>query len=147
MAPPRVLFLLPELHHPPARHLLPRRGRCDVVVGSSFGGAVCVELLRRGDWGGPSVLLAPAAALYARMRGAAEPVLPEGARAIIVHGARDAVVPPADSERLARGSGAATRLLTVDDTHGLRTLIAEGADPSLRQLVVDAAALHARGKL
>ena len=35
--------------------------RPDVVLGSSFGGAVVVELLRRGVWTGPTLLLAQAA--------------------------------------------------------------------------------------
>ena len=34
--------------------------RPDVVVGSSWGGAVATELLKRGVWRGPTVLLAPA---------------------------------------------------------------------------------------
>jgi hypothetical protein len=34
----------------------------DLVVGSSFGGAVAVRLLRDGDHRGPVVLIAPAAA-------------------------------------------------------------------------------------
>jgi predicted esterase YcpF (UPF0227 family) len=33
----------------------------DVLVGSSFGGAIAVDLLARGVWRGPTVLLAPAA--------------------------------------------------------------------------------------
>ena len=35
--------------------------RPDVLVGSSFGGAVAVALLMRGDWRGPTLLLAQAA--------------------------------------------------------------------------------------
>ena len=32
----------------------------EVIVGSSWGGAVAVELIRRGIWRGPTLLLAPA---------------------------------------------------------------------------------------
>ena len=29
----------------------------DVIVGSSFGGGLCLDLIGRGDWTGPAVLL------------------------------------------------------------------------------------------
>ena len=35
--------------------------RPDVLIGSSFGGAVAVALLNQGDWSGPTLLLAQAA--------------------------------------------------------------------------------------
>ena len=40
--------------------------RPDVVVGSSFGGAIAVFMLVRGLWSGPTLLLAPAQALVAK---------------------------------------------------------------------------------
>src|SRR4051812_8846655 len=56
----------------------------DVVVGSSFGGALAVMLLARGDWAGPTLLLAQAALhLDATLR------LPEGVPVLLVHGTRD----------------------------------------------------------
>ena len=58
--------------------------RPDVLVGSSFGGAVAVELLRRGSWRGPTLLLAQAAVKRdPRAR------LPEGVPVWLVHGLRD----------------------------------------------------------
>jgi hypothetical protein len=94
----------------------------DLVVGSSFGGAVAVALLQRGLWRGPTLLLAQAA-LELGLR--AE--LPAGVRVWIVHGTRDDVVPPASSERLARsGSPGLVSLFLVDDDHRLSASVADG---------------------
>jgi len=95
--------------------------RIDVVVGSSFGGAVALELLASGAWTGPTVLLCPAHALVAdrarRPVGAPLATLPAevSARVIVVPGRRDETVPYAHSEALVAGSGA--RLMLVDDDH------------------------------
>lgn len=95
----------------------------DVVVGSSFGGAIAVELLRGGDWRGPTVLLCPAYALVARRSGLpAHPGfdgLPAEATAhvLVVHGTRDETVPLEDSRRLVARTNA--KLVTVDDDHRL----------------------------
>lgn len=94
----------------------------DLLVGSSFGGAVAVELLQRGVWAGPTLLLAPAALRYnltAR--------LPENAAVTIVHGRSDAVVDIEDSRKLARGgTPGLVRLLEVDDVHDLGGLVESG---------------------
>lgn len=95
----------------------------DVVVGSSFGGAIAVELLRAGHWKGPTVLLCPAYALVSRRSG--RPVhpgfggLPPDATAhvLVVHGTKDETVPLEDSRRLVARTSA--RLVTVDDDHRL----------------------------
>ena len=55
--------------------------RPDVLVGSSFGGAVAVALLTRGHWRGPTLLLAQAALRYDP-----EARLPEGVDVWLVHG-------------------------------------------------------------
>lgn len=99
-----------------------RRFRPDVVVGSSFGGAVAVALLQRGLWRGPTLLLAQAA-----VEQGLRPELPTGARVWIVHGERDELVPPASSRRLARsGSPGLVRLLAIDDDHRLTAAVADG---------------------
>ena len=59
----------------------------DVLVASSFGGAVAVELLRSGAWRGPTLLLAQAA--LKRDSGAR---LPEGVVVWLVHGRDDALI-------------------------------------------------------
>lgn len=94
----------------------------DVLVGSSFGGAVVLELLRRGAWSGPTVLLAPAYRVFGNVR-----QVPEGVPVTIVHGTRDAVVPIEHSRELARtGSPELVRLLEFDDDHRLRSLVRSG---------------------
>jgi predicted esterase len=98
------------------------RFRPDVLVGSSFGGAVAVELLQRGRWRGPTLLLAQAAL---KRGGCAS--LPEGVRVWLVHGLRDELVEIEDSRRLARtGSPELVRLIEVDDDHPLRGLVRSG---------------------
>jgi len=93
----------------------------DVVVGSSFGGAVLAFLLREGSWRGPTLLLAPAAEKLG-YPGA----LPSGVPVMIVHGLRDDVVPIEDSRRLvATGTPGIVQLLEVDDEHPLRSLVSE----------------------
>ena len=95
----------------------------DVLVGSSFGGAVVVALLQRGLWRGPTLLLAQAAE-----RLGLEPALPEGVPIWIVHGLRDDLVDPEDSRRLAASrAGEGVRLLLVDDDHSLSASVASGA--------------------
>ena len=92
----------------------------DVVVGSSYGGAVAVALLARGAWRGPTVLLAPAAGRL----DITDP-LPEGVPVTVVHAARDAIIPREHSEALAAtGSPDRVRLVVVDDEHRLDTLLA-----------------------
>src|SRR5262245_19596356 len=71
--------------------------RPDVLVGSSYGAAVALALLQRGLWRGPTLLLAQAAVL---MGFALE--LPAGIPVWLVHGARDTLIDPEHSRRLAR---------------------------------------------
>jgi pimeloyl-ACP methyl ester carboxylesterase len=95
----------------------------DVVVGSSFGGAIAVELLRAGDWRGPTVLLCPASALVSRRSGwpphpGFDGMSPDAtAQVLVVHGTRDETVPLEDSRRLVARTSA--RLVTVEDDHRL----------------------------
>jgi hypothetical protein len=99
-----------------------RRFRPDVLVGSSFGGAVAVALLQRGLWRGPTLLLAQAAEQLGL-----RPELPTGVRVWIVHGTRDDVVPVAASGVLAQsGSPGFVRLVEVDDDHRLSASVADG---------------------
>jgi pimeloyl-ACP methyl ester carboxylesterase len=99
-----------------------RSFRPDVLVGSSFGAAVVVALLERGLWRGPTLLLAQAA--LRRLPGAR---LPEGVRIWLVHGARDALIDPDESRRLARtGSPDLVRLIEVDDDHALHASVRSG---------------------
>ena len=95
----------------------------DVVVGSSFGGAVVVALLERGAWRGPTLLLAQAAVHYN-----ADAQLPENVPVWMAHGTRDTLIPVEHSRRLAAtGSPDQVRLLEVDDDHSLHDSVASGA--------------------
>jgi pimeloyl-ACP methyl ester carboxylesterase len=106
----------------------------DVLVGSSFGAAVVVELLNRGDWQGPTLLLAQAAV---KLRGAQK--LPKHVPVLLVHGVRDDVIPVEDSRRLARtGSRRMVKLIEVGDDHSLASLVETG---QLSDLVRQAAAM------
>jgi pimeloyl-ACP methyl ester carboxylesterase len=109
----------------------------DVVVGSSFGGAVVLELLRRGAWSGPTVLLCPAHLRVAERAGRAWTPLPPltpSARALIVHAREDAVVPQAHSQQLAAELG--VELITVEDDHRLsRTATSEGLASWVRRVL------------
>lgn len=94
----------------------------DVLIGSSFGGAVAVELLHRGSWTGPTLLLAQAA-----FRIGTRTSLPEGSVVWIVHGTNDEVVDIDDSRQLARtGTQKLVRLIEVDDDHSLHDMVADG---------------------
>lgn len=95
----------------------------DVIVGSSFGGAVSLALIQRGKWNGPAVLLCPAHRLVAKAGRVATPpplvALPASGsrRVVVVHGAADETVPFDDSEALVAGSAAP--FIRVDDNHRL----------------------------
>jgi pimeloyl-ACP methyl ester carboxylesterase len=91
----------------------------DVVLGSSFGGAVALELLARGDWKGPTVLLCPAHRLLAGRAKLPPSRLPQplAAPVLVVHGTRDETVPLEHSRELVDGTDA--KFIEVDDTHRL----------------------------
>lgn len=94
----------------------------DVLVGSSFGGAVAVALVQRAVWRGPTLLLAQAAFHYPVPR-----QLPDGVRVWLVHGRGDDIVDIEDSRQLARtGSPGLVRLIEVDDDHPLSVTVDSG---------------------
>ena len=108
----------------------------EVLVGSSFGGAVAVTLLQRRLWAGPTLLLAPAAFHYDP-----QARLPEGVRVWLVHGIGDTLVDPDESRRLAStGTPELVRLLEVDDDHPLSDTTKSGR---LVEIVRELVALHA----
>ena len=96
--------------------------RPDILVGSSFGGAVVVELLARGLWHGPTLLLAQAAIHY-------DPTarLPEDVPIWLVHGKDDTLIDPEHSRRLAATASSDTvRLIEVEDDHPLHASVDSG---------------------
>lgn len=96
--------------------------KIDVVMGSSFGGAIALELLRRGAWKGPTVLLCPAHERVCEREGRPWVALDslsdaQRAQCLIVHAREDEVVPYEHSVRLAAQLG--VELETVSDDHRL----------------------------
>jgi alpha-beta hydrolase superfamily lysophospholipase len=81
------------------------REKPDLVIGSSYGGALLLRLLHDGVWRGPSLFLAQAGV---RLDVAA--TLPKGTRAILVHGDADDVVPVEGSRILAASGGPGVEL-------------------------------------
>lgn len=99
----------------------------DVLVGSSFGGAVALALLQRGVFAGPTVLLAPAHRHYG-----VEERIPEGVAVVIAHGRADDVVSIEGSRALAKtGTAGLVELVEADDGHRLGTLLEGDALESL----------------
>jgi alpha-beta hydrolase superfamily lysophospholipase len=91
----------------------------EVLIGSSFGGAVALALLDRGIHRGATVLLAPAH----RHFGVPERI-PPGIPVLIVHGTRDDVVSIEGSRALAKtGTPGLVQLVEVDDEHRLASLL------------------------
>jgi pimeloyl-ACP methyl ester carboxylesterase len=94
----------------------------DIVIGSSFGGAVAVRLLATGEWAGPTVLIAPASHKIGSDRS-----LPPGARVIVLHGDADEVVPVQDSRGLVAGAGPGVQLREIPGgDHRLNQVLDDG---------------------
>ena len=95
----------------------------EVLIGSSFGGAVATALLQRGLWCGPTLLLATAS----RRRGM-DDALPPGVRVHLVHATGDEIVPVEDARGVARASHPAwVRLDEVEDDHALTAHVRDGS--------------------
>ena len=93
-----------------------------LVVGSSFGGAVLMNLVAEGSWRGPSLFICPAAMKLTPHR-----ALPPGVPAVILHGRRDDIVPLADSRALAAGAGGpGVMLWEIDDGHRMTSILTSG---------------------
>ena len=90
-----------------------------LVIGSSFGGAVLLKLLHEGAWSGPSVFMAGAGIKLTEHR-----ELPAGSQAIFIHGRHDPVVPIEDSRILAASCG--MPLWEVEDGHRLASVLDDG---------------------
>ncbi len=106
----------------PAARAAVAQHKPDLIIGSSYGGAVAVKLLLEGAYNGPVVLIAPAATKLGGDR-----ALPDGARVIIIHGDADDVVPYVDSVALAATGGTGVRLVTVaGGDHQLHAILHNG---------------------
>ena len=106
---PTVEQLRAELElHPP-----------ELLVGSSYGGAIALLLAAERIWQGPMVLLAPAIFRFS--------LLPfvHPAPVVILHGLHDDIVPIESSRQWAQSLGAQAHLIELDDDHRLQKSILE----------------------
>ncbi|MCO4744887.1 MAG: hypothetical protein KC912_08860 [Proteobacteria bacterium] len=103
----------------------------DVLVGSSWGGAVASELLASGAWSGPTILLAPAVARMHRWARRSDgdarisAARASSARVVIFHDPTDDVVPHEDSVALADGCDIELRSVDAGG-HRLLGLLSDG---------------------
>ena len=95
-----------------------------LLIGSSFGGAVLLRLMAEGSWTGPALFLACSGVTLTKER-----ALPEGSRALLIHCPEDDVVPFAGSQLLARSGGRDVHLMAVseeDEPHRLPSILTNG---------------------
>lgn len=123
----------------------------DVVVASSWGGAVALRLLETGAWAGPTVLMAPAADVSKKSVRMLwphwKPRIPAlaASRCILVHGSWDDTVPVASSREMASQHAFAEFLEMPAGDHRLNDALCKATeeDPKgkLRELVMAASRL------
>ncbi|MDP6931497.1 MAG: hypothetical protein QGG40_01215 [Myxococcota bacterium] len=97
-----------------------------LIIGSSFGGAVLLRMLHEDPrWTGPSVFLAGAGVKLTPYQS-----LAPGVPCLLVHGTRDSVVPFEHSRQLAASSPDA-QLWSVDDEHRLVSILDKVLDEAV----------------
>ena len=92
-----------------------------LIVGSSYGGAVLMQLILDGVWNGPSVFLAQAG-----VKLGVGDRLPPGTPAIFIHAPGDDVVPYVDSVTVVDNSDDHAVLWSVDGDHRLHSITEDG---------------------
>ena len=98
----------------------------DIIIASSFGGAVALELLRTSVFSGPCIALCPAFQLIHYMMGVR--VVPDiTSRLLIIHGSSDKVVPHSHSVKLENNNKNTTLTTVEGGTHGLGQYIIDGS--------------------
>ena len=115
----------------------------DVVVASSFGGAVAVSLMSAGWLDVPTVLLAPAQGKLASIQGTPAPRLgPKTSGIVVVHAPCDATISFADSFKLVDTAGRPEHctLVTLRDPTGHKMKSFSVA--RIREWVASAQSLH-----
>lgn len=99
-----------------------QRFKPDILIGSSFGAGVVVELMRRHHWNGPTLLLAQAASQMLP-----DARLPKNVHVWLIHGKYDKVIDPQDSQNLAKtGTDHCVRIYEIDDDHSLGRSVENG---------------------
>ena len=93
----------------------------NLIVASSFGGAVLLKLVHEKVWTGPCVFLAQAGIKYGL-----DARLPAGTHAILIHAEEDKLVPFADSMKIAEASGSQVELWPTGGNHKLHHITTDG---------------------
>lgn len=99
-----------------------REFKPDVVIGSSFGGGICVLLSMRKIWTGKTILLAPAQNVMFEKASLNQDTIHINnlSQCFIVHGTSDKVINIDDSVKLALKSPTdKVELKIIDDDHGM----------------------------
>ena len=91
----------------------------DLIIGSSFGGGVLLQLVTDGVWSKASLFLAQAGVMYGVTNS-----IPAKLPAILIHGKQDGVVSFQDSVVLANRVNLA-ELWLINDDHRLKSILAE----------------------
>ena len=105
----------------------------NIVVAKAFGGMLAMDLIRKGYWAGPTLLLAPAA-----VPGIDDLALAPGLAITIAYGANDTrgLSAPGVCKAIADANPTCSiTLAEVDDTYELESLLADGGGVSLAQMV------------
>lgn len=97
------------------------RYKPNLIVGSSFGGAILMRLTLERHWQGPCIFLAQAGVRY----GLGDR-LPLGIRAILIHGTNDTLIDASDSEMLAERSGPEVVFWPTAGEHRLHEITTDG---------------------
>ena len=92
-----------------------------LIIGSSFGGAVLMNLIANGSWRGPSLFICPAV-----LKLTTHTTLPGGFPVIVLHGRQDDLIPISDSRRLIKTGGPGAMLWEIDDGHRMRRIVDTG---------------------
>ena len=92
-----------------------------LIVGSSFGGAVLLQLHHNNIWTGPSIFLAQAGVKYGL-----SPHLPYNHRAILIHAKEDKIIPIEGSRQIQEQSGTNIELWIVNGDHRLHHIVEDG---------------------
>eukprot|EP00455_Lapot_gusevi_P038453 TRINITY_DN4310_c0_g1_i1.p1 TRINITY_DN4310_c0_g1~~TRINITY_DN4310_c0_g1_i1.p1 ORF type:complete len:153 (+),score=22.06 TRINITY_DN4310_c0_g1_i1:284-742(+) len=111
--------------------------RPDVIVGSSWGGAVAVAALCSRVWSGPTWLIAPAQDKVAQYLQVPPPSLPKDVRVIVSHGLLDKVIPLAHSQRLCQNACRAELLVSPKEGHQMNGNFEESALKIIHDLTRD----------
>ena len=92
-----------------------------LIVGSSFGGAVLTRLILEGSWTGPSLFIASAG-----LKLTGHKQLPSGVPALFLHGREDNIVPLTDSRQVTANSGPEVSLWEIGDGHRMKSIMPSG---------------------